>query len=425
MGALNWLNQLRKNESGNIIAVGAAALPMLIGTAAMAVDTIQLSILNRQLQRAADSGAIAGTYALAQNRTDAQIRATVVSDLSENPHPLLVGNPTVIRAPRAGHQRAVHVALRAQQTLPFMNMFTQTPARLTAQATGAIVSRGRYCMVSLYKGNQPGITLGGNATVKLGCGMITNSTAASAITTGGTKSWIEATPVGAVGGLNGDDNNFRGDNTQLIPYTAPQGDPFAHVPNPDPSDCSIIHPDPGDLKSITIPDGQPYCVEALTIKPSGSLTINGSGTVMIVGGNADIKGDLQMGTGSQGVTLVMTGTENSDGSVNAGTLELSSQSVVKLSPPTEGDYKDIVFYRDRRAGPSDIKVRGGSGSTLKGAFYAATSNFDYAGNSGLTARCLQMVGQIIAFTGTSDLRNECPEDDDVNVVTRNIVRLVE
>jgi hypothetical protein len=146
---------------------------------------------------------------------------------------------------------------------------------------------------------------------------------------------------------------------------------------------------------------------------------------MIVGGNADIKGDLQMGTGSQGVTLVMTGTENSDGSVNAGTLELSSQSVVKLSPPSEGDYKDIVFYRDRRARPSEIKVRGGSGSTLKGALYAATSNFDYAGNSGLTARCLQMVGQIISFTGTSDLRNECPEDDDVNVVTRNIVRLVE
>jgi Flp pilus assembly protein TadG len=425
MGALNWLNQLRKNESGNIIAVGAAALPMLIGTAAMAVDTIQLSILNRQLQRAADSGAIAGTYALAQNRTDAQIRASVVSDLSENPHPSLVGNPTVVRGPRAGHQRAVHVQLAARQTLPFMNMFTQTPARLRAQATGAIVSRGRYCMVSLYKGTQPGITLGGNATVKLGCGMITNSTAASAITTGGNKSWIEATPVGAVGGLNGDDNNFRGENTELIPYTAPQGDPFADLPDPDPSDCSTIHPDPGDLASITIPDGQPYCVEALTVKPSGNLTINGSGTLMIVGGNADIKGDVKMGAGSEGVTLVMTGTENSDGTVNAGTLEMSSQANLSLSPPSEGDYKGLVFYRDRRAPASEIKVRGGASSVIKGAFYAKTSNFDFAGNSGFKAECLQMVGQIIAFTGTSDLDNKCPPDSDVDVVTRNIVRLVE
>jgi hypothetical protein len=384
--------------------------------------------LKRQLQRAADSGAIAGTYALAQNRTDAQISDSVTSDLDENPHPSLVGTPAIVRGPRAGYQRAVHVSLTAEQTLPFMNMFTQSPARLSAEATGALVSTGRYCMVSLYKGTKPGITLGGNATVKLGCGMIANSTAQSAITTGGAKSWIEAEPIGTVGGLNGDANNFFGpDKTEpkLVPYTAPQGDPFADLPDPDPSDCSTIHPDPGDLPSITIPDGQPYCVEALTVKPSGNLTINGSGTLMIVGGNADIKGDVKMNPASQGVTLVMTGTENSDGTVNAGTLEMSSQANLSLSPPSVGDYKGLVFYRDRRAPASEIKVRGGASSVIKGAFYAKTSNFDFAGNSGFNAECLQMVGQIISFTGTSNLDNDCPLSSSVTPVTRHIVRLVE
>jgi hypothetical protein len=85
----------------------------------------------------------------------------------------------------------------------------------------------------------------------------------------------------------------------------------------------------------------------------------------------------------------------------------------------------LVFYRDRRAPASEIKVRGGASSVIKGAFYAKTSNFDFAGNSGFTAECLQMVGQIISFTGTSDLDNKCPPGSDVDVVTRNIVRLVE
>ena len=36
-----------------------------------------------------------------------------------------------------------------------------------------------------------------------------------------------------------------------------------------------------------------------------------------------------------------------------------------------------------------------------------------------------MVGQKIAFTGTSDLVNDCPANSSVNPVSRNIVRLVE
>jgi Flp pilus assembly protein TadG len=423
MGALNWLHRLRSNESGNIIAIGAAAMPMLIGSAALAVDTIQLSLSKRELQRAADSGAIAGAYALAQSRSDAQIETSVEADLADNPHPALVGEATILREPRAGYQRAVYVGLTAERTLPFMSMFMSSPARITADAAAAIVSQGRYCMVSLYNGTDPGITLGGNATVTLGCGMITNSRAGSAITTGGNKSYIVATPVGAVGGLDGDGNNFSGE-TQLVPYTTPQGDPFADVPNPDTSTCT----NPQDISgttTITTSLASPACIRSLTVKPSDTVTINGTGPVIVYGGNVDIKGDIRMGTGSEGVTLVMTGPENSDGTVSAGNMEMTSQANFSLSATAEGDYAGLVFYRDRRAPPSTITVRGGATSFLKGAFYAATSNFDFAGNSGFNAECLQMVGQKIAFTGTSDLVNECPDDSSVSPVSRNIVRLVE
>jgi hypothetical protein len=423
MNTFNWIKRLRKDESGNIIALGAAAMPMLIGSAALAVDTIQLSLLKRELQRAADSGAIAGAYALSQRRNDAQIRTSVINDLADNPHPTLIDAETdVVRGPRAGYNRAVYVSLTAERTLPFMNMFTDSPARISADAAAAIVSQGRYCMVSLYEGTEPGITLGGNATVKLGCGMITNSRAGSAITTGGAKSFIEATPVGAVGGLDGDGNYFKGE-TDLLPYTTPQGDPFAGVPNPDTSSCT----NPQDISgttTITTSVASPACIRSLTVKPSDTVTISGDGPVIVYGGDIDIKGDVKMATGTTGVTIVMTGPV-SDGTAAAGNLTMASQANLSLTAPTDGDYAGLVFYRDRRAGASVIKVRGGADSMLKGAFYAPTSDFDYAGNSGFTAECLQMVGQRISFTGTSDLVNECPEDSDVSPISRNIVRLVE
>jgi Flp pilus assembly protein TadG len=424
MSAFTWLNRLRKSESGNIIAIGAAAMPMLIGSAALAVDTIQLSLWKRQLQRAADSGAIAGAYSLSQGRNDAQIETSVENDLTDNTHPPLVGEPTIERGPRGGYTQAVYVALTAERTLPFMHMFTGSPARLQADAAAAIVSQGRYCMVSLYNGTAPGITLGGNASVTLGCGMITNSRAASAVTTGGAKSFIVATPVGAVGGLDGDVNNFSGE-TELVPYTAPQSDPFAGVPNPDTSPC--VNPQPLDVSGAMSIDvsGAGKCYSSLNVSPSGSLTLTGTGPLIIYGGNAEIKGDVKMGTGSEGQTLVMTGPENADGSVSAGNLSMHSQANFSMTAPTSGDYAGLVFYRDRRAPASTMVIRGGASSRLAGGFYAATSNFDFAGNSGFDAECLMMVGQIIAFTGTSDLVNDCPANSDVNPISRSIVRLVE
>src|SRR3546814_17651453 len=65
-----WLNRVRRSERGNGLIVGAASRPLLIGSAALAVDTIQLSLWKRQLQRAADSGAIAGAYAVGQGVDD-------------------------------------------------------------------------------------------------------------------------------------------------------------------------------------------------------------------------------------------------------------------------------------------------------------------------------------------------------------------
>ena len=57
---VKFLRKLLGNERGNFLLIAAAAFPLLIGFAGLAVDTIQWVLWKRELQRAADSAAIAG-----------------------------------------------------------------------------------------------------------------------------------------------------------------------------------------------------------------------------------------------------------------------------------------------------------------------------------------------------------------------------
>ena len=102
MRTFNWLKRLRKSERGNALAIGAATLPLLLGSAAFTVDTIHFSLMKRQLQRAADSGAIAGVYAIVQDEgARTNVSTAVDKDLTYNNHIAYTYSKTV-GAPTSG-----------------------------------------------------------------------------------------------------------------------------------------------------------------------------------------------------------------------------------------------------------------------------------------------------------------------------------
>ena len=59
---LSFLSKLRRDKRGNVLILMGAAMPLLVASAGLATDTIQWALWKRQLQRAADSAAIAGVY---------------------------------------------------------------------------------------------------------------------------------------------------------------------------------------------------------------------------------------------------------------------------------------------------------------------------------------------------------------------------
>jgi Flp pilus assembly protein TadG len=61
-----FLKKLLRDRRGNALIIAGAALPLIIGAAGLATDTVQWALWKRQLQRAADSAALAGVYGEAQ-----------------------------------------------------------------------------------------------------------------------------------------------------------------------------------------------------------------------------------------------------------------------------------------------------------------------------------------------------------------------
>src|SRR6187399_827058 len=81
------LRKLWNNDRGNALVLAAAGLPLLIGSAGLATDTIQWALWKRQLQRAADSAAIAGVYDRVAHAGSHDNTSTAVDhDLDLNQH---------------------------------------------------------------------------------------------------------------------------------------------------------------------------------------------------------------------------------------------------------------------------------------------------------------------------------------------------
>ena len=67
---IGFIKRLWRDRRGNALIMAGMTLPIVVGAAGLAVDTIQWTMWKRQLQRAADSAAFAGVYAKVENNAN-------------------------------------------------------------------------------------------------------------------------------------------------------------------------------------------------------------------------------------------------------------------------------------------------------------------------------------------------------------------
>ena len=397
--------RLMKSERGNALVMGAATMPLMLASAGFAVDTIHLGVMKRQMQRAADSSAIAGAYALAQ---DVSPQTAVARDLGKNKYPTLFQAQQVEVGPHGGFDRTVRVQLVAKPRLAFMSIFTKAPAEVSSEAVAALVAEGKFCVLSLYEGTNPGVDVSGGARVELGCGIASNARGPKSIDATG-NSFVHASPLMAVGGLDGAASNFA-DPVKLYPHGTEQTDPLAGLADPPPQTCTNIETvSPNETRDL-----EPGCYKSLTIKGTANLA---PGTYYINGGDLDITAQAKVA--GTGVTFVMTGPGGA-----AGDLRMNGDAQLNLVAPASGEYEGILFYRDRRAANVEAKINGSSTSTFAGAFYFPGSDVTFNGTAGLQVRCFLMIGQVVKFTGDARITNQCPDFGSAPDFTLKFVRLV-
>jgi hypothetical protein len=409
---------LVRNDRGNVLIAAAATMPLLLGSAGLAIDTVQLSLSKRELQRAADSGALAGAYARAQQKP---VVPSVERSLQYNNNVSLTSTtiePIPSTGPYANNPNAIRIVLRSQRALPFLSFFLNTPPSVSAEATAALVYQGQYCMISLEDANATGVTFSGNTTSNFGCGVVSNSRSASAVTANG-SAVVTASPVAAVGGVPASAAYVQ--PTVLLPYSLPQADPYAHLPNPAPTNCSNqkLNVQPNAVVSDIAPGS---CFSGWDIK----------GTLNLAPGTYYVRGDT-LGVNAtgvvtgNGVTIVLTSATPSSGTGFA-TVDIHGNAQINLSAPTTSSgqpFPGLILYQDRRA-PAGVNnfINGNSSSSYEGGIYFPRQNLTFNGNTGMETRCLQLVGRRITFTGNSRVQNECTTAGGARAFDASWVRLV-
>jgi Flp pilus assembly protein TadG len=432
---ISSFKRLWRDRRGNALAIAGAALPLVLGSAGLASDTIQWTLWKRQLQRAADSAAMAGVYAIASDKpvgtctniSGATYVNPVAYDLKKNYR--VVGiTPTceVKNPPSVGgftaDPQAVRVTLSIQKRLAFSGMFLSSVPTITADATATVVPSGIYCARAMVNLPQTGINATGSTKTKLRCGMFTNSTSmTAAVATGNAE--VEATPIGAVGGIPASDH--WGEKTVLQPFMPAQDDPLAKVPVPTPT---------SPCQNFNYPDNKPNS-PPVTITPA-------AGEIMCFKSDVTIQGDVTFGPGVyviDSASLSMT-TNGASLTCNECTFVLTTSGTdmskigsaninggkLTMTPPKSGTYKGIIIYQDRRAElDNNFLINGNGSSKIEGAFYAPRADLTFNGTAGMNTKCMQIVGWKLIFTGNSELDNVCPTGSGASPFEGKSIRLVE
>ena len=428
MRAFARLRSLIKDKKGNALVICAAAMPMLVGAAAIAVDTAQMALARRQLQRSADSAALAGAYAIAQSleSTATVRRANATSaanyDLTLNGD-MTLSTPAVIEnAPTvgsyAGNPRAVRVALAHEHTVPFMSFFTGSTMGVSVEATAALVYTGQFCLISLEQTAVTGITFTGNSTANLGCGVISNSPAAVAVSAAG-SAVVNADPVAAVGGVPASGAYAAG--TTRLPGSLAQPDPFATLPDPVvPNPCSNqLGVQPNTTHTVVAKPSGIYCYRGMDIK--GTLNLQ-PGIYYIDGGSLSF--GAQAVVNGTGVTFILTSNNAVNNPSSIANVDIHGGAQMNFTSPTSGTYKGVLMYQDRRALWGDSHINGNSSTTFEGAFYFPSRQLTFNGTSGMQTTCVQLVARRLAFSGNSRIENTCPTNGGGRAFELMFVRLV-
>ena len=394
--------RLWKDKSGGVMIYTALALPVLLGVSGLSVDVGSWYANKRVAQASADAGAIAAALEVMRGAIGGDddvalsvLQAAALSSASENGYIASGGDTIQINSPPtsgafAGSAQYVEVIVqRPAQVFLAGILFEQTVTVAGRAVAEAIINN--TCVWALAPTTASAVKASGGAVVNLPCGIFSNSSEPTALSTNG-GAGITASTIKSVGGSSGSCAN-----PAVVENNKPITDPFADMQPPSYGGCDFnanIRVNSGD--NLTLAPGT-YC---------GNITVNSGGTLNFDPGLyvLDTAG-LSFGSSAtvNGTDVTFYLTENSTQGTN---ISVSSNAVVTLSAPTGGDLPGVLFYQDRNA-PSGINhnFTGQSVMNLEGILYFPNQDLKFAGGGTLDPVTTVIVANTVDFTGNTTTDN--------------------
>lgn len=397
---------LTSKQRGQAFLVVVAGLVALLGIGALAIDIGLLWSTRRQMQSAADAGAMAGADAIAISASSANVASSAKTATAQNGFTdgstttrssktvsVAVNNPPAAGA-FATNSNAVEVTVSQVQPTYFMRVLGLSSVPVISDAVAITVSGGS-CVYALDPSAAGTITVSGTGTLNSQCGIYDNSDSGTALTVSGGGT-VTAPLVGVVGGTSVNGGGSTPPSTGIAAF----GDPLAWVPEPTVPTCSS-YSTTNINTSQTLYPGE-YC-GGLKLNAGVSVVFS-PGTYIMNGGGLTVVGGATASGSS--VTFFLTGVNKASSSPSSyAGVSIASSANVNLSAPcssSTGGIQSMLFFQDRAitTGVGSV-INGSSTSTFSGALYFPTTPITYSGSSGSGYTLL--VADQLTISGTTSI----------------------
>lgn len=416
------LRRFIRDERASVFPVIALSLPVLIGTAALAIDIGHLRVVESRLQSTADSAARAGASQLPD--TD-EAEATAVDMAGKNmaveDHGTVLHSRDVIfgtwdessRTFAAGGTppNAIRTILRRSAangnavSLYLASILGISEMDVVKDAIAARLTVGTACLLTLAP-NGTSITVSGDVNIQANqCGFAANSSDGSAVSSKGASANARINSLYAAGGLDDRHGVFNVSKDPQLNTGEPLPDPYADQ-NFDFSN-EPISPTAGakskpnktvNLQPGRYPDGFDF---------KGDVNMAAGVYVM----EGDVKITAQADVNGDRVTVALMDSD----------LRISGNAEIDLSAPTSGDTEGMVLVR-RGSHSTKSDLSGKGHLQFDGVIYMPNSEFRFSGTSA-NGGCLQMVAYRIEFKDEPIFHYNCAAYN-IQDITQSRVALV-
>ncbi len=366
-------SSLSHDRGASVAVIAAASLTAIIGMAALALDLGAAYTQKAQLQKVADSAAMAGAISWLKTSNAAATKATI-SDIvvAHGWAAGIIQNPSqfyLASSPKSAASPAIQVSLAAPSSFLLAGVVGGgTGTTTTATAMVQMTSTTQVaCVLSLTN-----LIVNSNAAITAtGCTVVANATGSNAVTlnSGATITANVATPGGVVrnSGSTITGTVTTGAAAAVNPYSAEASAASAGFTN-----CHTYN----YTSTLT-----PGCWSNVNVNSGTSLTLS-PGAYFFTGLNVNSGASL---TGTGGVTII---TQNN----------FSPSGNVTLTAPASGTWNGMAIYA-----MGGLNINSGVIYTVNGAIYSPTTALNLNSATFNAQACTYLVVYSLTFNSGAHL----------------------